>query len=184
MTRHSTPGRRRGQLPHLLAPLPFDVGPSRASQRPWAHWAWPRAAAMESELETRVSIPVVFVNRHDLYVIMAVLSVAILGCACVLGYSFSNFAMLKRNAEEVRSCIASRTNSTDPFGGGNPSTDHQRRSDANKDAIKAPFLGVRQDWKFDADATKAAFPDIRRRRESDKSDKDAIKAPFLDIRRH
>ncbi|KAH8038240.1 hypothetical protein MRX96_026625 [Rhipicephalus microplus] len=138
MTRHSTSGRRRGRLPQLLAHLPFYAGPSRASQRPWARWAWLGAATMESELETRVSIAVVFVNRHDLCVIVAVLDVAILGCACVLGYSFINFAMLRRNAEEVRSYIASWTNSRDPFGGGNPSTDHLRRSDANKDAIKAP----------------------------------------------
>ncbi|KAH7977081.1 hypothetical protein HPB51_027056 [Rhipicephalus microplus] len=101
MTRHSTPGRRRGRLPQLLAPLPFDAGPSRASQRPWAGWAWPGAASVESELETRVIIPVTFVNYHDFYVIVAVLGIAILGCACVLGYSFSNLTMLKRNAEEL-----------------------------------------------------------------------------------
>ncbi|KAL3208063.1 hypothetical protein MRX96_009661 [Rhipicephalus microplus] len=95
----------------------------------------------ESELETRVSIPVVFVKRRDLHVIVAALGVAILGCACVLVYSFSNFTTLKQNAEELRSYIASRTNSTDPLGGDNPSTDHLRRSDAHTDAIKAPFPG-------------------------------------------
>ncbi|KAL3199501.1 hypothetical protein MRX96_013827 [Rhipicephalus microplus] len=124
MTRLSTPGRRRGRLPQLFPPLPFDVGPSRASQLPWAGWAWPGAATMESELETRVSIPVVFVNRHDLFVIVAVLGVAILGCACVLGYSFSNFAMLKCNVEkyavtshpgptpQIRSVVATRLPTT------------------------------------------------------------------------
>ncbi|KAH8038239.1 hypothetical protein HPB51_026136 [Rhipicephalus microplus] len=97
----STQGQRRGRQPQLLATLPFDAQPSRASQRPWARSAFAGAATMESELETRVSILVVFVNRHDLYVIVAVLGVAILNCACVLGYSFSNFTMLKRNVEEV-----------------------------------------------------------------------------------
>ncbi|KAH8036949.1 hypothetical protein HPB51_007618 [Rhipicephalus microplus] len=162
MTRHSTPERRQGRLPPLLAPLSFDAGSSRDSQRPWARWAWPEAATMESELDTRVSIPVVFVNRHDLYVIVAVLGVAILGCACVLGYSFSNFAILKRNAEEVRSYNASRTNSTDPFGGSNLSTDHLRRSTAHKDAIKADFLDIRKRREFGKDAIKAPFLDIRR----------------------
>ncbi|KAH7944731.1 hypothetical protein HPB51_028552 [Rhipicephalus microplus] len=180
MLRHSTPGRQRGRLPQLLAPLPFDAGSSTASLRAWACWAWPGAATMESELVMRVSIPVVFVNRRDLNVIVAVLGVAILGCACVLGYSFSNIIMMKRNAEEVRSYIACRTNSADPFGGSNPSTDHIRRSDAHKDTIKAPFPNIRQDWKFDPDAIKAAFPDIWRGQESDK---DAIKPPFLDIQR-
>ncbi|KAL3199504.1 hypothetical protein MRX96_013830 [Rhipicephalus microplus] len=100
MTRHSTPGRRRGRLPQLLAPLPFYARTSRASQRTRASWAWPGAATMESELETRVSIPVVFVNRRDLYVIVAVHGVGTRGCACVLGFSFSNLALLKHNAEE------------------------------------------------------------------------------------
>ncbi|KAH8036948.1 hypothetical protein HPB51_007617 [Rhipicephalus microplus] len=162
MTRHSTPGRRRRRRPQLLAPLPFDAGPFRASQRPWAGWAWPGAATMESELETRVSTPVVFVNCHDLYVIVAVLGVAILGCACVLAYSFSNFAMLIRNAEEVRSYITSRTNSTDPFGGSNLNTDHLRRSITHKDAIKADFLDIRRRCEFGKDAIKPPFLDIRR----------------------
>ncbi|KAL3199507.1 hypothetical protein MRX96_013833 [Rhipicephalus microplus] len=121
MTRHSTPGRRRGRLPQLLARLPFDAGCPGLHSTPGVGWAWPGAATVESELETRVSIPVVFVNRHDLYVIVAVLGVAILGCACVLGYSFSNLTMLKRNAEEVRSYVASRINSADPFGGSSSS---------------------------------------------------------------
>ncbi|KAL3199505.1 hypothetical protein MRX96_013831 [Rhipicephalus microplus] len=117
---------------------------------------------MESELETRVSITVVFVNRHDLYVIVAVLGVAILGCACVLGYSFSNFAMLTRNAEEVRSYITSRTNSTDPFGGSNLSTDHLRTSTAHKDAIKADFFDIRRRREFSKDAISPPFHDNRR----------------------
>ncbi|KAL3224359.1 hypothetical protein MRX96_026623 [Rhipicephalus microplus] len=162
MTRHSTAGRSRGRLPQPLAPSPFDAGPFSASRRPWAHWAWPGVATMESELETGVSIPDVFVNRRDLYVIVAVLGVATLGCACVLGYLFCNFALMKRNAEEVRSYIASRTNSTDPFGGSNPSIDHLSRSDAHKDVIKAAFLNIRKGREFDKDAIKAPFLDIRR----------------------
>ncbi|KAL3212759.1 hypothetical protein MRX96_007814 [Rhipicephalus microplus] len=68
---------------------------------PWptyARRAWLGAATMESELETQVSNPVVFVNRHGLYEILAVLGGAILDGAFVLGCSFRNFAMLKQNA--------------------------------------------------------------------------------------
>ncbi|KAL3193638.1 hypothetical protein MRX96_016982 [Rhipicephalus microplus] len=63
---------------------------------------------MESELGTRVSVPVVFVNRHGLYAIVAVLGVALLGFACVLGLSFKIIAILKQSAEKVRGYIASR----------------------------------------------------------------------------
>ncbi|KAL3193632.1 hypothetical protein MRX96_016976 [Rhipicephalus microplus] len=63
-----------------------------------AHWAWLGAATTESELETRVSIPVVVVNRHGLYVVMAVFGGAILGGACVLGYFDILNRMLKRHA--------------------------------------------------------------------------------------
>ncbi|KAH8036947.1 hypothetical protein HPB51_007616 [Rhipicephalus microplus] len=159
MTRHSTPGRRRGRLPQLLAPLPFYARTSRASQRTRASWAWPGAANMESELETRVSIPVAFVNRRDLYVIVPVLGVATRGCACVLGFSFSNLALLKHNAKEVRSYIASRTNSADSFGGSNPRTNHLRRSDAHKDAIEAAFFFyIRRGREIDTHTIKVPFP--------------------------
>lgn len=98
---------------------------------------------MESELETRVNIPVVFVNRHDLYAIVVVLGIAILSCACVLGYSFSNFTQLKRNAEEVRNYIASRANSADQLGGSKQSARSFRMNDGRTDAVKAPFPGSR-----------------------------------------
>lgn len=65
---------------------------------------------MEPELQTQVNLPVVLINREGLYVIIAVLGVSILGCACVLTYSFTNYNKLKRNAEEVRNYIASRAN--------------------------------------------------------------------------
>ncbi|KAH7969503.1 hypothetical protein HPB52_019064 [Rhipicephalus sanguineus] len=73
---------------------------------------------MEAELQTRVNLPVVLVNREGLYVIIAVLGVSILGCAGVLTYSFTNHAKLKRNAEEVRSYIASRVKAADQLSGG------------------------------------------------------------------
>ncbi|KAH6935753.1 hypothetical protein HPB50_009320 [Hyalomma asiaticum] len=73
---------------------------------------------MESEIQARVNIPVVLVNREGLYVIIAVLGVSILGCAGVLTYSFSNYAKLKRNAEEVRNYIASRVKAADQLNGG------------------------------------------------------------------
>ncbi|CAN7939849.1 unnamed protein product [Ixodes hexagonus] len=64
---------------------------------------------MEAELRTQVNFPVVLINREGLYVIIAVLGVSILGCACVLTYSFTNYTKLKKNAEEVRSYISSKT---------------------------------------------------------------------------
>ncbi|KAH7985667.1 hypothetical protein HPB51_026777 [Rhipicephalus microplus] len=73
---------------------------------------------MEGELQTRVNVPVVLVNRECLYVIIAVLGVSILGCAGVLTYSFTNHAKLKRNAEEVRNYIASRAKVADQLSGG------------------------------------------------------------------
>ncbi|KAH7964569.1 hypothetical protein HPB51_027198 [Rhipicephalus microplus] len=63
-----------------------------------AHRAWLGAATRESELETRVCLPVIVVNRHGLYVIMAVFGGAILGGACVLGYFDMLNRMLKRYA--------------------------------------------------------------------------------------
>lgn len=58
-------------------------------------------------METQVNLPVVLVNREGLYVVIAVLGVSILACACVLAYSYSNYAVLKKNAEEVRSYLSS-----------------------------------------------------------------------------
>ncbi|KAL1478950.1 hypothetical protein MTO96_015944 [Rhipicephalus appendiculatus] len=63
---------------------------------------------MEPELQTQVNSPVVLMNREGLYAIVAVLGVSILGCACVLTYSFTNYSKMKRNAEEVRNYMASR----------------------------------------------------------------------------
>ncbi|KAL1467319.1 hypothetical protein MTO96_026203 [Rhipicephalus appendiculatus] len=73
---------------------------------------------MEAELQTRVNLPVVLVNREGIYVIIAVLGVSILGCVGVLTYSFTNYAKLKQNAEQVRSYIASRVKATDQLRGG------------------------------------------------------------------
>ncbi|KAK8761452.1 hypothetical protein V5799_027279 [Amblyomma americanum] len=64
---------------------------------------------MEPEVQQEVNRPVLLINRAGLYVILAVLAVSILGCLCVLGYSFTNHEKLKRNAEEVRNFIASQT---------------------------------------------------------------------------
>ncbi|KAL1467329.1 hypothetical protein MTO96_026212 [Rhipicephalus appendiculatus] len=72
---------------------------------------------MDAELQTSVNLPVVLINRKGLYVIIAVLGVSILGCVGVLTYSFTNYAKLKRNVEEVRSYIASRAKASDwPIG--------------------------------------------------------------------
>ncbi|KAH7942151.1 hypothetical protein HPB49_021250 [Dermacentor silvarum] len=63
---------------------------------------------MEPQMQARFSLPVVVINREGLYVIIAVLGVSILGCACVLAYSLGNYGKLKKNAEEVRNYIAHR----------------------------------------------------------------------------
>ncbi|KAH7981327.1 hypothetical protein HPB49_023149 [Dermacentor silvarum] len=68
----------------------------------------PLVTSMEPELQTQVNLPVVLMNREGLYAIVAVLGVSILGCACVLTYSFTNYSKMKRNAEEVRNYMASR----------------------------------------------------------------------------
>ncbi|XP_070395234.1 uncharacterized protein [Dermacentor albipictus] len=67
---------------------------------------------MEPELQTQVNLPVVLMNREGLYAIVAVLGVSILGCACVLTYSLTNYSKMKRNAEEVRNYMASRAKLT------------------------------------------------------------------------
>ncbi|XP_049526675.1 uncharacterized protein LOC125946755 [Dermacentor silvarum] len=63
---------------------------------------------MEPEVQARVGLPVVLVNRDGLYVIIAVLGVSILGCACVLTYSLGNYGKLMKYAEEVRNYIFHR----------------------------------------------------------------------------
>lgn len=106
---------------------------------------------MEPGMETRVSIPVVLVNRQELYAIVAVLGIAILGCVCVLGFSYSNFAKLKRNADEVRDYIAShppnpnRAQSAYQRGDGNQSTVEPGTSDNYTDAAEVPFHGGQED---------------------------------------
>ncbi|KAH7947491.1 hypothetical protein HPB52_012365 [Rhipicephalus sanguineus] len=62
---------------------------------------------MYPDLRAQVNVPAVLINRAVLYVIIAVLSVPIPVCACVLTYSFANNTRLKRNAEEMRQYIAS-----------------------------------------------------------------------------
>lgn len=62
---------------------------------------------MDAELQPRVNFPAVLINRHDLCVVIAVLSMSILGCAGVLGYSFTNYGKLKRNAVDMRHYLGS-----------------------------------------------------------------------------
>lgn len=106
---------------------------------------------MEPGMETRVSIPVVLVNRQELYAIVAVLGIAILGCVCVLGFSYSNFAKLKRNADEVRDYIASHPPNSDRApaayqrGDGNQSAIEPGMSDNYTGAAEVPFHGDRED---------------------------------------
>ncbi|KAH6926914.1 hypothetical protein HPB50_023530 [Hyalomma asiaticum] len=60
---------------------------------------------MDPEVDARANVPVVLINRDGLYVIIAVLGVSILGCACVLAYSLGNYDKLKKNAAEIRSYV-------------------------------------------------------------------------------
>ncbi|KAH9364066.1 hypothetical protein HPB48_010710 [Haemaphysalis longicornis] len=64
---------------------------------------------MEPELQARVNLQAqVLLNREGLYVIIVVLGASILGCVCVLTYSFLNYSKLKSNAAEVRNYIAAQ----------------------------------------------------------------------------
>lgn len=92
-----------------------------------------------------MNLPVVLLNRDGLYVIIAVLGVSILGCACVLTYSFANYSKLKHNAEEVRNYIASRANVANQHGVKLPKA---RRADIQPDAKKT----------FPGHAPRAAVP--------------------------
>ncbi|KAH7954611.1 hypothetical protein HPB49_020126 [Dermacentor silvarum] len=78
---------------------------------------------MDAEIQTRVNLPVVLINREGLFVIIAVLVISILGCAGVLTYSFSNYTKLKRNAEDVRGYIVSRVKAADQLGGDKQAAD-------------------------------------------------------------
>lgn len=94
---------------------------------------------MEPELQPEVNRPVLLINRAGLYVIVAVLAVSILGCVCVLGYSFTNHGKLKKNAEEVRKFIASQTKAVDRHqGGGGASLANASSTTATKASAAAP----------------------------------------------
>ncbi|KAL3204048.1 hypothetical protein MRX96_041411 [Rhipicephalus microplus] len=60
---------------------------------------------MERELEIRVNLPVVRVNRGGLYVIIAVLGIVIIASLSVTGYSLHNYAMLKRTRKSCDSTL-------------------------------------------------------------------------------
>ncbi|KAH7938409.1 hypothetical protein HPB49_023184 [Dermacentor silvarum] len=77
---------------------------------------------MDPDLRAHINMPLVPINREGLYVIIAVPGVSILGCPCVLTYSFTNYSRLKRNAEEVRNYIAASS------GGAKVSVDQQSGS--------------------------------------------------------
>ncbi|KAH9360975.1 uncharacterized protein LOC144145306 [Haemaphysalis longicornis] len=115
---------------------------------------------MEPELQTQVNLPVVLINREGLYVIIAVLGVSILGCACVLTYSFTNYNKLKRNAEEVRNYIASRANVANQHGGKLPDA---RRADVRPDTKKAfPRHAPRADATGKGEALNETFAIVAR----------------------
>ncbi|XP_064457024.1 uncharacterized protein LOC135367841 [Ornithodoros turicata] len=90
---------------------------------------------MEPEPEPQVNSPAVLINSEGLYVIIAVLGVSILGCACVLTYSFTNYNKLKKNAEEVRNFIASRTKLNEIAGAGSK---EQLKRQQPAEHVKAP----------------------------------------------
>ncbi|KAK8764142.1 hypothetical protein V5799_033248 [Amblyomma americanum] len=102
---------------------------------------------MDAELQALVNLPVVLVHRKDLYVIVAVLSVSILGCACVLGYSFTNNARLKSSAEMLRAYIASKEKEKEPPRSGDdakPTANAGGAADRHPATVKQPVpLDVR-----------------------------------------
>ncbi|KAH9384363.1 hypothetical protein HPB48_026370 [Haemaphysalis longicornis] len=83
---------------------------------------------MEPELQTQVNLPVVIINSEGLYVIITVLGVSLLGCACVLTYSFVNYRKLKSNAEDVRRYIASQAMAADQQHGTQPAAQNAGRA--------------------------------------------------------
>ncbi|KAK8756965.1 hypothetical protein V5799_000329 [Amblyomma americanum] len=62
---------------------------------------------MDPELQTLVKLPVVLVSRKELYSIITVLGLTVLGCACVLGYSFAHCGELDHGVEKLRIYITS-----------------------------------------------------------------------------
>ncbi|KAK8768766.1 hypothetical protein V5799_014769 [Amblyomma americanum] len=64
---------------------------------------------MDVEPQAQVDRSVVLVNRKTMFTIIAVLGVTMLGCACALAFSLSNYNILKRNDADVRSYRASLT---------------------------------------------------------------------------
>lgn len=93
---------------------------------------------MESELETRVNFPVVRVTRWVLYIIVAVLGILILAGVCVLTYSFSNYVILKRNAEELRLYIASQAKVAGQHRGDKHAADGTAVGDHRLPSLKLP----------------------------------------------
>ncbi|KAH6935754.1 hypothetical protein HPB50_009321 [Hyalomma asiaticum] len=102
---------------------------------------------MDGELRTRVNAPVILINREGLYVVIGVLGVSILGCAAVLTYSFTNYAKLKRNAEEVRGYIALRTKAA-----------HQPSDDKQASAVVGGVTSVDD---HSPSVNPAMLPDVR-----------------------
>lgn len=72
-----------------------------------------REEAADPEPQAQADRSVVLVSRKTVYTIVAVLGVTMLGCTCALAFSLSNYNILKRNDEDVRSYIASRTKLVD-----------------------------------------------------------------------
>ncbi|KAL3193625.1 hypothetical protein MRX96_016971 [Rhipicephalus microplus] len=56
---------------------------------------------MERDLQARVNLPVVRVNRGGLYAIVAALGIVIVSSLSMTAYSLHNYAMLKRHAQAV-----------------------------------------------------------------------------------
>ncbi|KAL1435196.1 hypothetical protein MTO96_011120 [Rhipicephalus appendiculatus] len=83
----------------------------RGVQRSGAHRLTGSAEACIGTIaqpEPEADVTVVLISRKGLHVIVAVLGVTILGCACAVAYSFGNYSKLKKNVEDVRNYIASR----------------------------------------------------------------------------
>ncbi|KAH6947818.1 hypothetical protein HPB50_021547 [Hyalomma asiaticum] len=111
---------------------------------------------MDPELQAQVNMPVVLMNREGLYAIVAVLGVSILGCACVLTYSFTNYSKMKRNAEEVRSYMESRAKLVQQHSGAKQAGGGFKVADAPSATDKASIPALprnvemeKQQWSLD-----------------------------------
>ncbi|KAH7960714.1 hypothetical protein HPB49_022519 [Dermacentor silvarum] len=151
------------RLRFLTEPSMFEASPT-CHNAPTHSPASPPGTRNVPELRAHATLPVVLINRGGLYVIIAVLDVSILGCACVLTYSFTNYSRLKRNAEEVRNYIAASAGVAKVAG---DKKSLSKQPSAADDARMGDALASSVSFKDLVDAGNAISTDLRRQRAVD-----------------